>query len=116
MLPTLRHSIAPALLTSAIAVAGTAPLLQAQPVHWDWARTYDLGSRNYNIDLSQQRANSVVEQLVASDIEQERMVSIGLGKNAPVADNRTEAGRSLNRRVEFRMAVDMEDHARELKR
>jgi outer membrane protein OmpA-like peptidoglycan-associated protein len=73
------------------------------------AHTDGVGSRSYNIDLSQQRANAVVEYLAAQGIAPERFVAVGHGKNKPVADNRTEHGRSLNRRVEFRLTVEGED-------
>jgi outer membrane protein OmpA-like peptidoglycan-associated protein len=69
------------------------------------AHTDDIGSRHYNLDLSQQRAMSVVEYLVQHEVSLERLVPIGHGKNQPIASNKTEAGRGQNRRVEFRMTV-----------
>ncbi|MCC6938851.1 MAG: OmpA family protein [Flavobacteriales bacterium] len=69
------------------------------------AHTDDIGSRQYNIELSQQRAASVVEYLAGQQVADERLLPIGHGKNQPIASNKTEEGRSLNRRVEFRMVV-----------
>ncbi|MEO8591299.1 MAG: OmpA family protein [Flavobacteriales bacterium] len=75
------------------------------------AHTDDIGSRGYNIDLSQQRARSVVDDLVQHGVDPIRLMPIGHGKNQPIASNKTEEGRSLNRRVEFRMTVKGEDQA-----
>lgn len=69
------------------------------------AHTDDIGSRRYNLDLSQDRALSVMDYLSESGIMPDRMVPIGHGKHQPIASNRTEEGRAQNRRVEFRMVV-----------
>ena len=70
------------------------------------AHTDDVGSRSYNMELSQQRAISVLKYLAAHGITGDRLVPVGHGKNQPIASNKSEEGRSLNRRVEFRMTVD----------
>lgn len=72
------------------------------------AHTDDIGSRQYNLGLSQERALSVVDYLVEHDVIPDRLVPIGHGKNQPIASNKTEEGRSQNRRVEFRMIVEGE--------
>jgi outer membrane protein OmpA-like peptidoglycan-associated protein len=59
------------------------------------------GSARYNKTLSQQRANSVVQYLIAKDIMQSRLESEGFGEEKPIADNNTKIGRAKNRRVEF---------------
>jgi OOP family OmpA-OmpF porin len=59
------------------------------------------GADDYNQRLSQERANSVLQFLVAQGIDRGRLVARGYGEGQPVADNGTEAGRDLNRRVEF---------------
>ncbi|MBK9177761.1 MAG: OmpA family protein [Flavobacteriales bacterium] len=69
------------------------------------AHTDDIGSRQYNMGLSQQRAASVVRYLAEQGVEEARLIPIGHGKNQPIASNKTEEGRSQNRRVEFRMVV-----------
>lgn len=56
----------------------------------------------YNQLLSERRAKTVVEYLVAQGVEPERLVSVGHGETSPVADNATKAGRYLNRRVDLR--------------
>ncbi len=60
------------------------------------------GPLAHNVDLSQRRAEAVVERLVADyGVAADRLAPVGVGPVAPVASNRTEAGRSLNRRVEL---------------
>jgi outer membrane protein OmpA-like peptidoglycan-associated protein len=54
-----------------------------------------------NIKLSLDRANAVREYLVNRGIEASRLVGKGYGSSRPKADNKTAAGRSINRRIEF---------------
>ena len=64
--------------------------------------TDNQGSLEYNINLSKQRAKSVVNRLIEDyGIESSRLTPEGLGFLAPVASNRTEEGRAKNRRVEL---------------
>ena len=63
--------------------------------------TDNKGSDDYNITLSNSRANSVKEYLVSMGINSNRIVSKGYGKSKPVATNDTDEGRQFNRRVEF---------------
>ncbi|WP_234640203.1 OmpA family protein [Delftia tsuruhatensis] len=63
--------------------------------------TDNVGNASANQTLSQSRARSVMEALVASGIEAARLQSKGLGSTVPVADNRTDEGRAKNRRVEL---------------
>ncbi|MCS6915090.1 MAG: OmpA family protein [Myxococcales bacterium] len=55
----------------------------------------------YNLDLSQRRAASVVRFLQSRGVEPSRLRAQGFGRSRPIADNRTEEGMALNRRVEF---------------
>lgn len=59
------------------------------------------GSDEYNEKLSQRRAEAVVTAIVARGIEAKRVSAQGRGEKHPIADNASEAGRSLNRRVEI---------------
>ena len=59
------------------------------------------GSRSYNLQLSQRRADSVKAYLVSRGVPAERLQTVGAGPDHPVADNGTEAGRAQNRRVEI---------------
>ncbi len=60
-----------------------------------------MGSIEYNMKLSSDRANAVVKYLISQGIETERLTWKGYGKARPIADNTTEEGRRINRRVEF---------------
>jgi len=62
--------------------------------------TDSIGSDEFNLALSQKRADAVKEVLAAKGISSDRMVSKGYGKEFPVATNDTDSGRQLNRRVE----------------
>jgi outer membrane protein OmpA-like peptidoglycan-associated protein len=61
------------------------------------------GSEPINFKLSQDRAKSVVEYLVRKGIERSRLEYKGFGSLQPIADNATAAGRTKNRRVEFKI-------------
>lgn len=63
--------------------------------------TDGIGSDEYNIELSEKRAAAVVDFLKRHQISENRVTSKGFGRSLPIADNETEEGRSLNRRVEF---------------
>lgn len=63
--------------------------------------TDSIGTEAYNQDLSQRRAQSVVDYLVSRGIDGSNLVPVGLGENFPVAGNDTDAGRAANRRVDF---------------
>jgi outer membrane protein OmpA-like peptidoglycan-associated protein len=59
------------------------------------------GGETYNFDLSQSRAESVVDYLVQRGVDRTRLDPAGFGKRRPIADNDTEEGKRKNRRVEF---------------
>jgi outer membrane protein OmpA-like peptidoglycan-associated protein len=61
------------------------------------------GSDEYNQSLSERRAASVMKYLASKDVASDRMTSAGYGESKPVADNETDEGRELNRRVELRI-------------
>jgi outer membrane protein OmpA-like peptidoglycan-associated protein len=63
--------------------------------------TDNVGQVQYNLKLSQQRADSVRAYLVAHGIEPARLVSKGFGMSQPLVQNNTEGNRALNRRVQF---------------
>lgn len=65
--------------------------------------TDNQGDAAANKKLSQERADAVKAYLSGKGISADRLKSIGYGQEIPVADNKTEAGRKKNRRVEFKL-------------
>jgi OOP family OmpA-OmpF porin len=63
--------------------------------------TDSVGSDDYNLRLSQARADSVVRWFVDRGIDPGRLTAIGRGETEPIADNETSDGRRLNRRIQF---------------
>jgi outer membrane protein OmpA-like peptidoglycan-associated protein len=61
--------------------------------------TDSTGAEDYNQQLSERRAMSVQSALVGKGVATTRLRTIGFGETQPIADNSTEAGRQLNRRV-----------------
>lgn len=65
--------------------------------------TDSTGTAEYNQQLSLNRANAVRNHLVGNGVDTRRVTTEGYGESQPVADNDTESGRQLNRRVELRI-------------
>ncbi len=65
--------------------------------------TCTMGSHEYNIDLSQRRANSVVRYLTEKGVAKDIVSAKGYAYDKPLASNDTEEGRQKNRRTEFRL-------------
>ncbi len=63
--------------------------------------TDNKGKRDYNLDLSQRRAESVKAYLVEQGVDEWRLKPVGYGPDEPIASNATKKGREENRRVEF---------------
>jgi OmpA-OmpF porin, OOP family len=63
--------------------------------------TDNTGTPAQNKTLSEQRANAVMAAIAKQGVAANRMSAVGWGQEKPVADNRTEAGRAKNRRVEL---------------
>ena len=63
--------------------------------------TDSVGSDAYNLRLSERRANTVRDALVAEGIAADRITTKGMGKSNPVASNETAEGRARNRRVDI---------------
>jgi len=63
--------------------------------------TDNTGSRAFNMKLSQQRAESVMNWLIDKGIDKARMTAKGFGPDKPIAPNDTDANRQKNRRIEF---------------
>lgn len=67
------------------------------------------GSAERNMTLSLDRANAVLAYLVAAGQNADRFDVVAFGDTKPIGDNSTEAGRALNRRIEFRALLAEED-------
>ncbi|MEE9387385.1 MAG: OmpA family protein [Paracoccaceae bacterium] len=63
------------------------------------------GRETMNLALSQSRASSVVNALLARRILTSNLTAKGYGETLPIADNKTEVGREANRRIEFRLII-----------
>ncbi len=61
--------------------------------------TDSTGTAEINQRLSEKRAHAVKTALVARNVNSGRLAAVGYGENKPIADNSTEAGRMMNRRV-----------------
>ena len=71
------------------------------------SHTDDIGKDAYNLKLSQNRAQSVVDYLIYLGIESKRLIPKGYGESTPIAPNNTEAGRQENRRTEFKIIGEL---------
>jgi len=60
------------------------------------------GAADYNQDLSERRAASVLRWLAENGVATDRITAVGLGETRPVESNATAAGKALNRRVVLR--------------
>jgi len=58
-------------------------------------------TQEYNAELSLRRALSVAEWLIEQGLDAKQLETKAYGESRPAADNKTEAGRALNRRVEI---------------
>ena len=68
--------------------------------------TDNVGKYDYNVDLSERRAQAVRSYLIKQGVPAERLSAHGYGPDKPIADNKTKAGRAKNRRVEFNITFE----------
>jgi outer membrane protein OmpA-like peptidoglycan-associated protein len=69
--------------------------------------TDSVGPADYNYDLSQRRANAVIQYLASKhSVPAHKIYVIGLGKDKPVETNKTASGRADNRRVDVRLMTN----------
>ena len=59
------------------------------------------GNSAYNQKLSEARATAVMQYFLDKGIQGSRMQAIGKGESTPIADNKSDAGKALNRRIEI---------------
>lgn len=62
-----------------------------------------IGTIPYNQKLSERRAHAVQQYFIKKGVKADRMKTIGYGKTKPKADNATDEGRAINRRVELKV-------------
>lgn len=77
----------------------------------DWntevqGHTDNVGNYEANKSLSEKRANAVKNYLINKGVSAGKLSSSGYGSDKPIADNKTAAGRTLNRRVEFKVTYE----------
>ena len=70
--------------------------------------TDNVGKLQGNVKISQSRADAVKKFLVQQGVSTKQLVAVGYGPTRPIASNATKAGKSLNRRVEFRIIDSMD--------
>ena len=68
--------------------------------------TDNIGGDAYNQTLSEKRAGSVKDYLESQSVKDANITAMGYGKNDPIADNSTSAGRAQNRRVQLVVSGD----------
>ena len=68
--------------------------------------TDNVGNDEYNLDLSERRAQAVRTYLVNKGVPAERLTAKGYGPHKPITTNDTAEGRAINRRVEFSIAFE----------
>lgn len=64
------------------------------------------GNDDYNQNLSEQRAQAVVDYLSNNGVDVSRLSSVGYGESLPIGDNDTPEGRAANRRIEFNVSAN----------
>lgn len=77
--------------------------------------TDNVGTENYNMRLSERRANNAGNYLMNSGISSSRLVIKWYGENQPIVDNSSDENRTLNRRVQFIITANEEMKAAALK-
>jgi outer membrane protein OmpA-like peptidoglycan-associated protein len=91
-----------------VSLAKVAGILQAYPGLKLQVEGYtdSIGGDDYNQKLSENRASTVRDFLVSQGVQMNNISAAGYGKNKPIADNGTPAGRAQNRRVQLVVSGD----------
>ncbi|MEM6383802.1 MAG: OmpA family protein [Pseudomonadota bacterium] len=67
------------------------------------------GSDDLNQTLSEERANAVLDYVLAADVDPARVTAQGYGETDPIADNATDEGKARNRRIEFNVQREQQE-------
>jgi outer membrane protein OmpA-like peptidoglycan-associated protein len=101
-----RDSLTPKSIEALDQLAGTISSTKGYIITLEGS-TDSVGSPEYNYDLSQRRANSVIQYLASKyNVPAHKIYVIGLGKDKPLESNKTKAGRAGNRRVDVRLMTN----------
>jgi OmpA-OmpF porin, OOP family len=101
-----RDSLTPKSIEALDQLAGTISSTKGYIITLEGS-TDSVGSPEYNYDLSQRRANSVIQYLASKyNVPAHKIYVIGLGKDKPLESNKTKAGRADNRRVDVRLMTN----------
>src|SRR5690606_39456412 len=73
--------------------------------------TDDVGGREFNLELSERRAESVKRYLVEKGIDESRIKTSGFGPDRPIDPAKTSKARAKNRRIEFKVLIDRPEGA-----
>jgi OOP family OmpA-OmpF porin len=92
------HEIGRRLLDEVVEISKSCPNVAVYVT----GHTDAVGDIDYNIDLSERRAEAVVNYMIGKGVNADRLTPFALGFSQPVANNSTEEGRAMNRRIEFR--------------
>jgi OOP family OmpA-OmpF porin len=87
------------LLDDAVSVLKQYPTLRLRVS----GHTDNKGKKAKNMKLSEDRANAVKDYMTSKGVEGSRVETRGVGPDEPIADNKTNAGRTQNRRIEFEL-------------
>jgi len=96
------HEAGQQLLDEVVAIAEMCPSVAVEVT----GHTDAVGDKDYNVGLGERRAEAVVVYLISKGMSEDRLTAVGLGFSQPIADNSTEEGRAMNRRIEFRARED----------
>ncbi|QRK10424.1 OmpA family protein [Archangium violaceum] len=91
------------MLDSVAAILNSHPEIEKVRIE---GHTDNQGQADYNMDLSQRRANAVAKYLESKNVAASRLEPRGFGQTRPIASNDTKEGRAKNRRVEFKIVGD----------
>jgi OOP family OmpA-OmpF porin len=95
-----------ALLPNAYPVLDSLAVTMKENPDFKWAvegYTDAIGSASYNMDLSRRRAQAVVDYLVSKGVDKSNLQVVPYGESKPIATNKTQEGRAMNRRVEIKV-------------
>jgi OOP family OmpA-OmpF porin len=95
-----KSALKPAAIVSLDSLAGKVKSLTLEVIV-AVGHTDSIGTEAYNQKLSIRRAEAVKKHLVNQGIEARRIYIEGKGESQPVADNKTNEGRAMNRRVQI---------------